>query len=223
VNEVKGLNDLSRGARKGQPDVPTKLTGMNEGPTCYTRKPHWNTAKKACNVDQYGAPPMDGSKEDDQAGCTEKPYWGAAKKACSVNQYGAPPMDGSKDGQAEVPTAAATSKGLAAPTAGPAGALTPATKKRRVDSDGARDNACGGTNGGCNGQGAGGAHVSYDEGRARRRVGASMTVPAGAPTATTALTARSREAAAKWSSLGEDAGRGWPGSEPSRTGLGSGL
>ena len=64
---------------------------------------------------------MDGSKEDNQVSCTRKPYWGAAKKACSVNQYGAPPMDGSKNGQAEVPTAAAASKGLAAPTTVPAG------------------------------------------------------------------------------------------------------
>jgi hypothetical protein len=31
VYEVKGLNDLSGGGRKGQPDVPTKLAGMTEG------------------------------------------------------------------------------------------------------------------------------------------------------------------------------------------------
>jgi hypothetical protein len=47
---------------------------VNEGPTCCTRKPYWGVTKKACDVDQYGAPPMDGSKEDGQAGCTEKPY-----------------------------------------------------------------------------------------------------------------------------------------------------
>jgi hypothetical protein len=29
--EVKGLNNSSRGARKGQPDMPTKLTGMTQG------------------------------------------------------------------------------------------------------------------------------------------------------------------------------------------------
>jgi hypothetical protein len=46
----------------------------NEGPTCCTRKPYWGAAKKACDVDQYGAPLMDRSKEDDQAGCTRKPY-----------------------------------------------------------------------------------------------------------------------------------------------------
>jgi hypothetical protein len=55
--------------------------------------------KKACDIDQHGAPPMDGSKEDDQAGYTENPYWGAAKKACGIDQYRAPPMDESKDNQ----------------------------------------------------------------------------------------------------------------------------
>jgi hypothetical protein len=47
---------------------------VNEGPTCCTRKPYWGVAKKACDVDQYEAPPMDESKEDSQPGCTEKPY-----------------------------------------------------------------------------------------------------------------------------------------------------
>jgi hypothetical protein len=114
-------------------------------------KPYWGPAKKACNVDQYGASPMDGSKEDGQAGSTENPYWGAAKKVCDVDQYEAPPMDGLKDGQAgapataavaqgpaalaampvKVPMAAATSMGPVAPAAGPAGALMPAVRKRR--------------------------------------------------------------------------------------------
>jgi hypothetical protein len=31
VYKVKGLNDLSRGARKGQLNVPTKLAGMTQG------------------------------------------------------------------------------------------------------------------------------------------------------------------------------------------------
>jgi hypothetical protein len=31
VYEVKGLNDSSRGARKGQPNVSTKLAGMTQG------------------------------------------------------------------------------------------------------------------------------------------------------------------------------------------------
>jgi hypothetical protein len=77
---------------------------VNEGPTCCTEKSYWGAAEKACDVDQYGAPPMDGSKEDVQAGCTEKSYWGVVKKACDIDQYGAPPMDGSKDGQAGAPT-----------------------------------------------------------------------------------------------------------------------
>jgi hypothetical protein len=70
---------------------------VNEGPTCCTGKPHWGTAKKACGVDQYEAPPIGGSKEDNQVGCTGRPYWGAAKKVCNIDQYGALPMDGSKD------------------------------------------------------------------------------------------------------------------------------
>jgi hypothetical protein len=94
---------------------------VNEGPTCYTKKPYWGAANKACDIDQYGAPPMDGSKEDGQAGCTGKPYWGAAKKSCGVNQYGAPPMDGSNDSQAGAPATAGASKGLATPTTGQRG------------------------------------------------------------------------------------------------------
>jgi hypothetical protein len=58
---------------------------VNKGPTYGTRKPYWGAAEKACDVDQYGAPPMDGSKEDGQVGCTGKPYWGAAKKACDID------------------------------------------------------------------------------------------------------------------------------------------
>jgi hypothetical protein len=77
---------------------------VNEGPTWCTGKPYRGVAKKACEVNQYGAPPIDGSKEDDQLGCTEKPYWGATKKACDVDQYEALPMDGSKDGQEGAPT-----------------------------------------------------------------------------------------------------------------------
>jgi hypothetical protein len=58
---------------------------MNEGPTCYTGKPYWGAVERTCNVDQYAAPPMDGSKEDVQACCTRKPYWGAVKKACGAD------------------------------------------------------------------------------------------------------------------------------------------
>jgi hypothetical protein len=58
---------------------------MNEGPTCYTGKPYWGAVERTCNIDQYGAPPMDGSKEDVQACCTRKPYWGVVKKACGAD------------------------------------------------------------------------------------------------------------------------------------------
>jgi hypothetical protein len=91
---------------------------VNKAPTCFTGEPYWGAVKKAYDIDQYGAPPMDGSKEDDQAGapvpapvagltcCNGKPYWGAVKKACGVDQYRAPPMVGSKDGQAGEPVGA---------------------------------------------------------------------------------------------------------------------
>jgi hypothetical protein len=59
---------------------------VNKGPACCIGKPYWGVTKKMCDVDQYEAPPMDGSKEDSQASCTRNPYWGAAKKACGVNQ-----------------------------------------------------------------------------------------------------------------------------------------
>jgi hypothetical protein len=61
--------------------------------------------KNACDINQYGAPPMYGSKEDGQAGCTRNTYRGAVKKACGVDQYGVPSMDGSKDGHVRVPAA----------------------------------------------------------------------------------------------------------------------
>jgi hypothetical protein len=101
--------------------------------------PYWGVMKKACSVDQYGAPPMDGSKEDDQVGapvstpmvrpicCIGKP-WSAVKKVCGVDQYGAPPMYGSKNGQVGAPAAvpagapatAAVAKGPTVPTRVPA-------------------------------------------------------------------------------------------------------
>jgi hypothetical protein len=39
---------------------------LNECPTCCTGKPYWCAMKKACDVDKYGALPMDESKEDGQ-------------------------------------------------------------------------------------------------------------------------------------------------------------
>jgi hypothetical protein len=46
----------------------------NKGTTYCIEKPYWGTVKKACTIDQYGAPPMHGLNEDGQAGCTKKPY-----------------------------------------------------------------------------------------------------------------------------------------------------
>jgi hypothetical protein len=45
-----------------------------EGPACYTGKSYWGAAKKPCDIDPYGAPPMYRSKEDCQVGCTENSY-----------------------------------------------------------------------------------------------------------------------------------------------------
>jgi hypothetical protein len=45
---------------------------VNKGSTCCTKKPYWGATEKACDIDQYRAPPMDRSREDVQAGCTRK-------------------------------------------------------------------------------------------------------------------------------------------------------
>jgi hypothetical protein len=129
---------------------------VNVGPTCCTGEPYWGATKKACDINQYGAPPMDRSKEDDQTGCTGKPYWGAVKKACSVDQYGAPPMDG-----VEGRPGGGASDGCGGPGA-----------------SGARGSACGGANSGGSVQGpdgirsgaSKGARAGCEEEKADRRV-----------------------------------------------------
>jgi hypothetical protein len=47
---------------------------VNEGPAYCIGKPYWGITKKACDVDQHGALPMDESKEGSEAGYTEKPH-----------------------------------------------------------------------------------------------------------------------------------------------------
>jgi hypothetical protein len=88
-----------------------------DGQVDCTRKPYWGAAKKACNIDQYGALPMDGSKGG-QAG---------APAIVAVAQRPVVPVTV----LAGVPTVAAASKGPVAPAAGPARALVPAVRKRR--------------------------------------------------------------------------------------------
>jgi hypothetical protein len=61
---------------------------VNKGPTCCTRKSYWGATKKAFDVDQYGAPPINRSKEDDQSGCTRNPHWGAAKRRAASTSTG---------------------------------------------------------------------------------------------------------------------------------------
>jgi hypothetical protein len=68
-------------------------------------KPYWGATKKACDVDQYDAPPMDGSKD---------------------NQAGAPTVV-----SARAPPTAVMPQGAAAPTARPTGVLALAVRKRR--------------------------------------------------------------------------------------------
>jgi hypothetical protein len=125
---------------------------VNKGPACCTGKPYWGAVKKACDVDQFEAPPMDG-----QAGCIENPYW---------------PMDGQTDAPTTVPARASRAYdgacGGASDDCGGLGAID------------AHDNACGDANGGGNDQGAGGARggasrgvrAGCDEGRVGRWVGA---------------------------------------------------
>jgi hypothetical protein len=36
------------------------MDGSKDGQAGCTRKPYWGVVKKACDIDQYGAPPMDG-------------------------------------------------------------------------------------------------------------------------------------------------------------------
>jgi hypothetical protein len=160
VQLYKQLRQPARDCRSHSPNHGVEGGRVNEGPTCCAGKLYWGDAKKACDVDQYGAPPTDGSKKDGQAGCTGKPCWGIVKKTCDGDQYGAPPMDG----QAGVPMAAppavvpagapatavvaqgptapkavlvgapmvaVASKGPTTPATGPTGVLASAARKRR--------------------------------------------------------------------------------------------
>jgi hypothetical protein len=89
-------------------------------PICCTEKPYCSSAKKACEVDQYGAPPMNGSKNG-QVGLP------ATHVAVPMRAPGTTPTTV----PAGVPTAATTVKGPAAPMTGPMGALASAVKKGR--------------------------------------------------------------------------------------------
>jgi hypothetical protein len=95
-----GSHSLNHGVKGGSCCGRGRL---NEGSTCCTGRAYWGATKKACDDDQYWAPPMDGSKEDGQASCTGKPYYGVTKKASDVDQYGALSMNKSKDEQVGVP------------------------------------------------------------------------------------------------------------------------
>jgi hypothetical protein len=176
---------------------------VNEGPTCCTGKPYWGAVKKACDINQYGAPPMDGSKEDDQVGYTGKLYWGVVKKECSIDQYGAPPMDGSKDSQAgvlaTVPAAALATAAASQGSACGGGCLRRPRQSLRgqVPAVSAAVPA-----GAIASKGPTGALVPAAtkgepiKGRGRAAAVAPATVPAGAPAAAAAPTAPSWEAAA---------------------------
>jgi hypothetical protein len=105
----------------------------------WTGNPYWGAAKKACDIDQYGAPPMDRLKDDHAEVLAAVPV-GTDGGAC-----GAPTMTAVAKGPAApvvvptgVPMATATSKGPATPTTGPVGALAPAARKRRPAEGGQR-------------------------------------------------------------------------------------
>jgi hypothetical protein len=168
---------------------------VNEGHACYTGKPYWGVTKKACNVEQYEATPMDGSTEDGQAGCTRNPYWGATKNACVVDQYGALPMDGSKDGKAGalamvpvgLPAMIAVAQGPVTPVMVLAGAPTMTVEAKEpttLDVGPARAPAPAMTKGG------------PTEGWGRATVVVPTAVAVGELAATMTPTARSREAVA---------------------------
>jgi hypothetical protein len=65
----------------------------NEGPTCCTKKPHWGTVKKACGVDQYEAPSMDGSKEDGRQAALES-HTGVLRRCAASTSMGLRPWTG---------------------------------------------------------------------------------------------------------------------------------
>jgi hypothetical protein len=154
---------------------------VKEGPTCCTGKSYWGAVKKACDVDQYEAPPMGRSKEDGQAGYTGKSYRGAMKKACDIDQYGTLPMDGSKDGQARCLRGRQRQRqrprARRRPRRGQRGCAS-RLRGREGQQESGQQWCLRGTNGGCSGQGAsgarsvasGGAHVNCDKGRAGKRV-----------------------------------------------------
>jgi hypothetical protein len=77
---------------------------VNKGPACCIGKPYWGVTKKMCDVDQYGAPTMDGSKEDSQAKVAPETHIGVPQRRRAASTR-APPMDGSKDGQVGAPAA----------------------------------------------------------------------------------------------------------------------
>jgi hypothetical protein len=79
-------------------------------------KPYWGVAKKACGVDHYNAPSMDGSKDGQAGGPTAVPATAAVAQGPAAVSVGAP-------------TAAVAAKEPAAPVTGPAGALASAVTK----------------------------------------------------------------------------------------------
>jgi hypothetical protein len=94
------------------------------GPTCCTRKPYLGAAKKTCGVDQYGASPMDGSKNS-----WERALGTGAEAKGPV----APTVEPTTVPVAvpvRMPMAAAAAKGSVVPAAG---ALVPTKKGRPVE------------------------------------------------------------------------------------------
>jgi hypothetical protein len=188
---------------------------MNEGPTCCTGKLHWGAVKKACSVDQYGAPPMDESKDGQMGEPTVVPV---GVPAIAVVAQGPAALMAVP---AEAPTMVTASKGPATPAAGPARAFAPAARKRRLGEGwaamvvpvvmlaGAPTTAATPAAGPAGALAPAATKGGSARGWGRAVVVASAVVPTEAPAAATTSTACSREAAAATSRVEMATERRW--------------
>jgi hypothetical protein len=128
--------------------------GRNEGPTCYTGKPHWGIAKKVCSVDQCSA---HGRVERGQPGELHQ----KAILGCREGVWRRP-VRGSAHGRVEGQSGEGASGGVKGPrTSGACGNAC----------EGANDNGSVQGSGSAHGEASGGARVDCEEGRANQRVG----------------------------------------------------
>jgi hypothetical protein len=145
------LRQPARGCVSHNPNHDNCYGGgsVNEGPTCCTGKPYWGAAEKACDVDQYGAPPTGRrtAKREHQRWCLrglqrwlQWPRGQQRLRRCLRGRQ----------------------RQLWQPRAVPAGAGACGTRGSACG--GANDGACGGASDGCGGPGASGARGGACEG-----------------------------------------------------------